>query len=92
MKGRKESKVSTWVLSDWTMQRNLSSATHTMVSEDMKAATQGKVLIRLASRRIINIVMLRDSSSRYYVIRRFRPVQWALGQCFKDYAISISIL
>ena len=47
MKGREDSKVSTWVLSDWTMQRNLSSATHTMVSEDMKAATQGKVLIRL---------------------------------------------
>ena len=58
MKGREESKVSTWVLSDWTMQRNLSSATHTMVSEDMKAATQGKVLIRLPAGGLAMLVFI----------------------------------
>ena len=58
MKDREESKVSTWVLSDWTMQRNLSSATHTMVSEDMKAATQGKVLIRLPAGELAMLVFI----------------------------------
>ena len=46
------------------MQRNLSSATHTMVSEDMKAATHGNVLIRLASSRINKVVVYIQSPNK----------------------------